>query len=222
MLPALFIIGQAQLPGWELLKSETIKAIPSAVIAAIGALLAVGVGRYVSHYWAIRQKRRELELTTLNDLYRLYGDFVATWKLWNHHCRKPEHLAVDNENSWKLLERASSVESGMEAILVKIASERILTNEQIAYMGLIRQAFQSLREGIREGRQLDWSYSGHEEYVAFKSLSSQLAGMLLSDEQYERPDAEKAESQILTITDNINEQRWAEIGEREKAKNARE
>jgi hypothetical protein len=202
---------------WDRLLLELIKAIPTAIIAAVGALLAIVVGKQISEYWEIRKKRRELELATLNDFYRQYGEFFAVWKLWNQHVTAPR--PVKNDVAWKLLERASAIEAGIEATLVKITTERRITRESIDNMGLLRQAFRRLRISMKNDEELDWRYSEHEEYVAFKRLACTLTTLLLTSSDDQRPTVEEATNALRQITANIpHETRWQEIRDKEKAK----
>lgn len=218
----LTLLQAEPMTGLELLGHETIKAIPTAVIAGIGALLAVWVGKRVSHLWAVRQKQREIELTALNEVYRLYGEFISLRRLWNQY-KKPgyPHLRPPADSSWQFLERAADLEARMEAVLIKVAAERTLCNckgADIDRLGLLRQAFQSLRQRIRDNEPVSWGYSDHEEYVELKSQASRLAAMLLSDAPSARPSAKIALKQIMDITDNRHEKRWQEVSAREAAK----
>jgi len=104
------------------------------------ALVTLGFGWLVGNrlmvHWAIVQKRRELELSALHDFYRLYGEFFAVWKLWSY-CRRSAALALEHpeETRWSLLERASASEGSLEAIFVKLASERKLSVYDIETLG---------------------------------------------------------------------------------------
>ncbi len=202
---------------WELLRPELIKAVPSAIIAGVGALLALGVGRAVSEYWELRKKRRELELSTLNDFYRQYGEFFAVWKLWNQHINECTLMNEPKDAGWELLRRASAIEAGIEATLVKIAAERTLLDETVQELGLVRQAFKSLRRSMRKGEKLDWSYSEHEEYLAFKRLACGLTTMMLTSND-RKPTAAEAADALIKITANANELRWSEFLRKEMAK----
>lgn len=203
---------------WEQLKPELIKAIPNAIIAAVGALLALGIGKAISEYWEVRKKRRELELSTLNDFYRQYGEFFAVWKLWNQHLAGSPSVSEPQDVGWKLLERASAIEAGIEATLVKISAERSLTDEDIQNLGLLRQAFKSLRRIMRKGKELDWDYSEHEEYLAFKRLACRLTSLMLTSNKERKPTAEEAADALVKMTANTNESLWNEFRRKEMAK----
>src|SRR6187549_1507298 len=73
------------------------------------ALVALGagwlVGQRLTYQWNLRQKRRESDLATAQDLQRLYGDFFAVWKQWN-----PAAGGGDSEYQRDLLRRAAEGE----------------------------------------------------------------------------------------------------------------
>src|SRR5262249_86939 len=178
----------------------------------------LGVGKAISEYWELRRKRRELELSTLNDFYRQYGEFFAVWKLWNQHLAESPSLSEPQDAGWKLLERASAIEPGIEATLVKISAERKLRDEDIRDLGLLRQAFKSLRRSMRKGKELDWAYSEHEEYRAFKKLACSLTTLMLTSNNDRKPTAEEAAGALMKITANANEPPWYEFRLKEMAK----
>src|SRR5947208_735043 len=99
--------------------------------AIVGSAFAWVIGTQVSYNWDERRRRRESDLAALATFYRLYGEFFATWKLWSAHQDKAyaATLARPSEIQWILLERTEAVEGGFEALLVKVASERRLTDE---------------------------------------------------------------------------------------------
>ena len=62
---------------------ELIKTVISIVNGIILLALTWFVGQRIAFQWNIRQKRRELQLTSLQQFYIAYGEFFAVWKLWN-------------------------------------------------------------------------------------------------------------------------------------------
>lgn len=82
--------------------------------------------------------------------------------------RHPEHTY------WDLLERATAAEGKVESILLQLAAERYLDAAIIETLGLFRQAYQQIREAIRDRRQIDWKRKS-PEYIAFKALSSEIS-----------------------------------------------
>jgi len=63
---------------------------------------------------------------------------------------KPEHTR------WELLSHASAAEGGIEANLLKIASECSITEDDCKQIGLFRQAYQQLRKVIRDDNSISW------------------------------------------------------------------
>ncbi len=153
--------------------------------AVLGSVLAWGVGNAVSYLWDERKRRRESDLEALATFYQVYGDFFATWKLWSAHKRSErkgsEGLVSPDDVQWRLLERAGAAEGGFEALLVKLVSERRLDARDRRLLGCFREAYQMLREAIRDNEPLEWRASqkksprGFEQYRAFKSLAEYVA-----------------------------------------------
>jgi hypothetical protein len=148
----------------------------------LGSVLAWVVGTQVSYVWDERRRRRESDLAALATFYQLYGDFFATWKLWSSNKRFGVTPSPPDNLQWSLLERAEAVEGAFEALLVKLASERSLSDDEKRMLGCFREAYQMLRESIRENKLLDWWASGtgqgFEQYRAFKALAEYVAFLL--------------------------------------------
>lgn len=196
---------------WHFVSHEATKAGFAALVSALTLALGWVVGQQLTAKWALRQKRRELELSSANELHNLYGEFFAVWKLWNCYKYDPRVAAATKDIRWLLLQRAALVEAGVEALLVKVASERTLADEQRHNLGLLRQAFQQLRESIRDDKPLDWGNSDHRGYAEFKRLSCLFSIMLASDHSYKNPKAENAIGALKKITSNSFEQEWKGI-----------
>src|SRR5713226_7399393 len=97
--------------------------------ALVGSALAWVVGAQVSYFWDDRRRKRDSDLTAMSSFYKLYGEFFATWKLWSSYKRYGDRVPTPEYMQWTLLERASAVEGGFEALFVKLASERDLSDE---------------------------------------------------------------------------------------------
>jgi len=122
-----------------------------------------------------------------------------------------DHAAAAFEDrSWELHKRAASAEAIIEGTLVKLSSELNLHEEQINSLGRFRQAFQQLRQAIREGRLLPWDYSDHPEYTTFKTLAVHVAALLGKNWPDSPPSCERAASQLLQITSNRWEHEWVD------------
>jgi len=194
--------------------TETDPVLIRILIAAIGpavtVLLAWLVGQRLSAKWAERQKSRELAILAANEFYRIYGEFFAIWKLWNS-LRKSDSLRKsglgDDSNRLQLLERATKAEGSMEALLVKLSTERHLGVHDIRNIGEFRQLFQLLRPAIRTGVSLGWNNSDHPQYVAFKERACAMASIIASADRSSLPDPKTASIALLEMTSN----RWEEF-----------
>ena len=189
--------------------------------ALIGPVVAVGlawlVGNRLSSEWAIRQRRREHSLASVAEFYRLYGEFFALWKLCNYAFRDSDG-EPDDATQWDLMRRSAALEANGEAILLRIASELTLSDDDVRSLGLFRQGVQLLRQSIVKRRILGWSSSEHREYRAFKGLSVRVAALAAAVGSGKVPSVEKAEEQLRAITHNKWSKEWlATIARRDEA-----
>jgi hypothetical protein len=104
-------------------------------------LLGLGwvIGRGLTVLWSRRQKQNEQDLVAARDFHALYGDFFALWKLWNYFVRDLGAQALPGASRWELLDRACKSEARLESTLVRVASEKPLTDKDIATLGRFRQ-----------------------------------------------------------------------------------
>lgn len=199
---------------------EIIKALLNVIVAISTLIFGLFVGKRLAVYWAIRQKRKEIELNSLNQFYELYGEFFSIWKLWNWlKENKKENSPAYKEKHWELLNRACIAEAKVETILLKITSERYLSKEDITNLGRFRQAYQSLRKSIRHDSRIDWFYSEHPEYLSFKKLSVSVASLLRIDTIFQEklPNPKEGFKAFKKVTSNIWENNWLVI-DNEKSK----
>ncbi|WP_439657752.1 hypothetical protein ACSHWB_35935 [Lentzea sp. HUAS TT2] len=186
----------------------------------MGVLLTLAGGwlvtTRVTDRWDRVKKARELDLAAAQDFQRLYGEFFAVWKIWNAanedvHAAEPPDGVV-----WALLERASVMEGGIEALLTKVCAERILSDSDVEALGSLRQAFQQLRKSMRRNRKLPWHFSGAAEYVAMKNLAVFMSSLLRRGKSARRPPSpEAAATAFRSITDNRFESDWIKIAHRQ-------
>lgn len=119
------------------------------------------VGQRLTVQWNLKQKQREQELASGQEFYRLYGEFFAVWKIWNEFKDNPR--GVEGLTRKEIFVRACAAEGAMESLLVRLATSQPLTDEKIEVLGKFRQAYQSLRETIRDDKPLGWNRSNHEQ-----------------------------------------------------------
>jgi len=178
-----------------------VETLPGLLIALVTFALTWGVGQRLATYWAIQQKRKELELAAANNFYRQYGEFFAIWKLWNY--AREEKQQTDRRA--ELLNRAATMEAGLEAGFVRVTSERKLTTNECRDLGALRQRFQFLRESIRDDKKIPWHGSNNSEYLDFKRLATRFGNLLASDSSSSVPTAQEAADAFKSITDNGHE-----------------
>ncbi|MDD2340676.1 MAG: hypothetical protein PHG79_10600 [Methanosarcina sp.] len=185
------------------LELELIKGVISLVVTLITLLLGWIVGNKIAYNMSINQKRREIELDQLNQFFQLYGEFFSIWKLYNYLF---DNKLVNNDICIELLKRASDAEAGIEAILLKIASDKKLSDEDTKTLGCFRQSYQLLRESIRDKKRINWNSSNHEQYKSFKTLSCKVAHILSENDK--GPTEKETIDNFCEITNNKWERKW--------------
>jgi len=179
--------------------AELLKAVTNLAVALVTIGAGWIVGQRISYKWNLRQKRKELTLTTINQFQAAYGEFFAVWKLWDKLEPNEDDYAV---RRWDLLQRSAKVEAMIESTLLKVVTEFHLSLDKAGDLGRLRQAFQSLRESILERTTLGWSFSGEPHYVTFKRLSCDLALLLQTRQPDLPPSPEEATRNHLMVTSN--------------------
>jgi hypothetical protein len=184
---------------------EAIKALFSLGSAAVVLLLTWVVGQRLTYSWNVKQKRREFQLAASQQFYSAYGEFFATWKLWN---RLSQDSPEFDQRQWELHKRAAAAEAIIEGVLVKLSAELNLADHEIDTLGQFRQGFQRLREAIQDQQHLPWHDSEHPEYKAFKTLTIRVADLLTKDWPKVFPSPQRAAAQFTRITSNAWEGKW--------------
>lgn len=182
------------------LEIEIIKFFLTLTTSIIILFLTWVVGQAISSKWALRQKRKELQLTAANTFDRLYGEFFKIWKLWRFYKKEGLESSDSNVSQWDLLAMTCDAEAGMEGILIKIASEFKLSDKDIKTLGRFRQAYQTLRETIRENEPLEWNHPYHPQYWKFKTMGVYIATMLSGLQKSKEPTKEEAIFNLRRIT----------------------
>ena len=67
-------------------------------------------------------------------------------------------------------------------------------------MGRFRQAYQSLREHIRENKEFTWNHPYHPQYMLFKKMGAYIATMLSEFSTVKDPSREEAIYNLQRIT----------------------
>ena len=187
--------------------AQILKIVAGPVVAL---LLAWLVGQRIAARWNLWQKRREFAMTAAAEFYKLYGEFFAVWKLWNYSLHSDAGGSPEGVR-WKLMERAAAAEARVEALLVKLASEHELSADDIETLGKFRQAYQQLRETIRDNRKLDWPWSECPQYLAYKRLAVRVARLIAATDLGRAPKPSKAARALEEITSSQWESNWTEV-----------
>ena len=188
---------------------ELFKSVLSLIVAALTLSATWFIGQRLTAYWNLRQKRYELNLASLQAFHALYGEFkevVKIWRLAKRQLKSP--VAVPQDERWKLLTRACEIESKSEALVVRLTSERFLSSEETAAIGLFRQAIQTLRESVRDN--IDCALGSRKaEYRLMNQLAPQVAAIVSANLPKHAPSAERAQRQLAEVV-GITSHRWKE------------
>lgn len=155
-------------------------------------------------------KIRDQNRLLASQLFSAYGEFVAIWKAWNY-SKEWQYYERDSAipvNLEELFQRALAAEGSMESLLVGLASRQVLTPEQLKDLAQLRQAFQQLRERMRNGESIPWASSRDNRYRYFKRLVTVVGTLLSSPEQIAEPTPKQAYEAWLEITSNKHEGYW--------------
>jgi len=175
--------------------------------AALALLVTVVFGSKVVAAWQMRNKRRELDIIAATQFQQIYGEYKQIWRLWKiYQDPDREKFQPAAGTWWILIDRAAAAEARLEALVVKLVVERRLTDSEINSLGLFRQGFQQLRQGIRESNPLKYSHE-QPEYRLFNKLATEVACILLTEKALTSPDPGEASEQLTRIV-NIRQEDW--------------
>lgn len=182
------------------LELKFLEAALNLFVVIITLSLGWFIGQRLTLKWNLIQKQRETDIANLQEFYSLYGEFKEVSKAWRiiKRNKSDSGLVVPPEIRWSLLTRACAVESKNEAILVKLATERILGSDALNDLGLFRQAFQRLRESIRDDKEVS-SASRGPEYVFFNNLAAKVGLIISSSIPARNPDPRGATERLKAI-----------------------
>ena len=219
----------------ELIKGGITLAVSLLTILA-ALLIARLFGNALTVKWNIRQKRRELQLSAAHQFYDLYGEFFAVWKLWSYsrgagnvkgdvHGEDqltPEHMR------WDLYQRVCKADGQVEAMLVKVASERVFEtyakeDSEIETLCKFREAYKTLRLVIRDSEFLDWPHPSDPPYQAFKCVAAHVACLLnsgdvkrkgLTRKLHYQPEEKEARKALELITSHDWHKSWEALNDK--------
>jgi hypothetical protein len=108
---------------------ELVRSSFAICVALITLGLTWFVGQKLGSRWAVWQKKREIELASISEFYQMYGEFLAIWRTWKFTSgwEEPEREATRR----KLFERSAIANGKIEAIIAKVAIERVLNPAEI-------------------------------------------------------------------------------------------
>ena len=175
------------------------KAAPTIVAGFASLLLMTLLGHRIANYWNYRRKRRELLLSAAADFYSSYGEFYALWKMWNYH-KLNNTVMKDDPRYWEILDRVCKAEAILEGMLVRLTSERQLSDDDIQILGAWRSVYHTLRYAIEQNQPLPWYSSDNPQYFQFKSLAPKVAALILEEKIPGSLEAGSLDSPLITIT----------------------
>ncbi len=190
----------------------------SAIVVSIGWWF----GQSLVHQRTGLLEQRELDRAAAAEVYKHFGEFQEVRRLWVlYRAGKTGRTIVlsggTDETRWELLKRAVTAESGMEAALPRLTVERLLSDEDCQELGRARQAYQQLREGIRDGASLH-RCRGTPAYRCVKRLTISVDSLLAHDAapaprlgqrpKHIVPTAEEAEACQKAIMDARRGEDW--------------
>jgi hypothetical protein len=160
--------------------------LSGAVLGVVAVVLAVSVTNRLAAERAEESARRERDLSTARDLYRVAGELFAAWKLWDFHSRKPGpgEAPYDDHRRSEMIQLAASAEGQCESLIVRIAQEHDMTTDRVAALWCLRTAFKELRYNIRKNHQLQWwatdkhGDDGYRHYAAYKNVLALVGTMV--------------------------------------------
>lgn len=189
-------------------KLELFKAALTLGVSSVTVAFGWLVGQRLTLRWNLRQKQRELDLSTAHDFHELYGEFFAIWKLWNYSLTPEDGCTMSRS---ELLVRACAAEGAVESLFVRLAAGRDLSPSDIITLGRFRQGYQTMRETIRDNIRLAWDHPSHPEYFAFKQLATAVALLVTSETSAPAPVTKRRAQTLISITSERGESNrtWA-------------
>jgi hypothetical protein len=209
----------------------------------VGPLLMLAAGWFVGQRiiagWDLRKKKQELDIAAAERFQGLYGELKELSRVWRSAKNANGVLHVPTDLQWKLLVQSIKAESQFESVVIKLATERRLSEREIRSLGLFRQTCQHIRGAIEKGELIESSGFG-AAYLLLNDLAAEVTCMIgatrrgdLLDPNHAKRNLEKialirskdwlvavgeyTETKVPLIYDNSNEQGASAISERGEA-----
>lgn len=209
----------------ESLRSALTETIPAVLTAVVTVVLGAAVGGRITSRWELAKKRREIDLAAADAFYGLHGEFYGLWRQWSA-VLGGRFATVDRQSHrHTLFTRACDAQARVEALVAKLAIERILGDDERALLGCYRQAYRTLMRCLRDDRPVgvgmldengqvvdfdEWNAADVASYQAFKELTAAVGAIV--GQAGRTPDPRHSRESLRIITDNVFEQpRW--VGE---------
>lgn len=157
------------------------------------------VGQRVISAWDLRKKRRELDIAAAMQFQHLYGEAKEVARLWRA-ATKPlaTPLAPPPDFRWQLHARATAVEGDFEAVVMKLVTERALSDGEVRSIGLFRQGCKHLRSAIQDGDSLASMRLGGG-YTLFNNLAVEITALLARGGPESSPGVAAAQKSLEAI-----------------------
>lgn len=210
------------------LTEALVDSVPALLTAVVTILLGAAAGGRITARWELIKKRREIDLAAADAFYTLYGEFYGIWNEWDA-ARNGAFPQVDREGQrWALFGRAAAAQARVEALVAKLAIERVLSEDERALLGCFRQAYRTVGKSLEGDRPVGvrltwrpdgsvdpsdfdvWSSSEAVSYQTFKELATAVGALVSATGR--APDKVHASRSLRVIADNAFERpRW--VGE---------
>lgn len=194
-------------------EAAAIEGVKAALTVAVLGLSWI-IGQRIISYWELKRKAKEMDIASATQFQQLFGEYKEIWRLWKVLADGllPQPPPAPDHTRWHLLSRASAAEGRVEAVFVKLASQRLLPDADISTLGLFRQAYQLLRQGIRDNHPLNYGFRD-AEYELFNKLGCQVAHIIAAGTSGVLPSGAKAWDNFQRIIKVRTEEWLKEVAE---------